>query len=229
MAAQPRQVLVTGSTGYIGQRLIPVLLARGHAVRALARAGSRSRVHAGAEAVVGDALDPASVSAAARAGDTLVHLVGTPHPSPAKAAEFRRVDLPSVAASVAAARHAGAAHVVYVSVAQPAPAMKAFLAVRAEGEAIIRGAGLTATFVRPWYVLGPGHRWPLLLVPFYALARAAPRTREGAIRLGLVTIEQMISALVLAIEQPPPAGTIRIVDVPAIAASRLEVPVASRA
>ena len=51
-----------------------------------------------------------------------VHLVGTPHPGPAKAAEFRRVDLPSVAAPVAAARDRGAAHFVYVSVAQPAPA-----------------------------------------------------------------------------------------------------------
>ena len=221
MAVLPRPVLVTGATGYIGQRLIPALLARGHAVRALARIGSRDRVPAGAEMVVGDALDPASVTAAARAGDTLVHLVGTPHPSPAKAAQFRRVDLPSVAASVAAARDRGAAHFIYVSVAQPAPAMKAFLAVRAEGEAMIRGAGLTATFVRPWYVLGPGHRWPLLLVPFYALARAVPRTREGAIRLGLVTIDQMIAALVHAIENPPPSGTARIVDVPAIRASRV--------
>ncbi len=221
MAVLPRPVLVTGATGYIGQRLIPALLARGHAVRALARIGSRDRVPAGAEMVVGDALDPASVTAAARAGDTLVHLVGTPHPSPAKAAQFRRVDLPSVAASVAAARDRGAAHFIYVSVAQPAPAMKAFLAVRAEGEAMIRGAGLTATFVRPWYVLGPSHRWPLLLVPFYALARAVPGTREGAIRLGLVTIDQMIAALVHAIENPPPAGTARIVDVPAIRASRV--------
>jgi uncharacterized protein YbjT (DUF2867 family) len=221
MAVPPRPVLVAGATGYIGQRLIPALLARGHAVRALARTGSRDRVPAGADVVVGDALDPASVTAAARAGDTLVHLVGTPHPSPAKAAQFRRVDLPSVAASVAAARERRAAHFVYVSVAQPAPAMKAFLAVRAEGEAMIRGAGLTATFVRPWYVLGPGHRWPLLLVPFYALARAVPRTRDGAIRLGLVTIDQMIAALVHAIEDPPPAGTARIVDVKAIRASRV--------
>src|SRR5262249_39773430 len=145
----------------------------------------------------------------------------TPHPSPAKAAEFKRVDLPSVSASVVAARQAGAAHVVYVSVAQPAPAMKAFLEVRAEGESMIRGAGLTATFLRPWYVLGPGHRWPLLLVPFYALARTVPRTREGAIRLGLVTIDQMIAALVRAVEDPPPAGSVRIVDVPSIAASTL--------
>jgi uncharacterized protein YbjT (DUF2867 family) len=221
MAVPPRPVLVTGATGYIGQRLVPALLGRGHPVRALTRATSRARVATGAEVVVGDALDPASVTAAARAGDTLVHLVGTPHPSPAKAAEFRRVDLPSVAASVAAARQAGAAQMVYVSVAQPAPAMKAFLAARAEGEAMIRAAGLTATFVRPWYVLGPGHRWPLLLVPFYALARAVPRTRDGAVRLGLVTLDQMIAALVHAIEDPPATRSVRIVDVPAIRASTL--------
>ncbi len=51
----------------------------------------------------------------------------------------------------------------------------------------------------------------LLLVPFYAVARAVPQTRDGAIRLGLVTIDQMIAALVHAIEDPPPAGTARIV------------------
>ena len=35
-------------------------------------------------------------------------------------------------------------------------------------------------------------------------------------RLGLVTIGQMITALVVAVESPPAAGHIRIVDVPAI-------------
>ena len=216
MTTTSRQLLVTGATGYIGSRLIPRLAAHGHSVRALVRAASLSRVPTGAAAIAGNALDPASVAEALRPGDTLVQLVGTPHPSPAKAAEFERVDLVAVRAAVAAARQLGAAHFIYLSVAQPAPAMKAFIAVRARGEAAIREAGLTATFVRPWYVLGPGHWWPYALVPLYAIARLIPSTREGATRLGLVTIDQMLSALVHAVENPPQTGQIEIVDVPSI-------------
>jgi len=173
------RVFITGGTGYVGRRLVRALLELGHDVRVLTRPGSACRVPAGAAAVVGNALDSSTFQDELRAGDTLVHLVGTPHPSPARAAEFRRVDLPSILASVAAAQHAGAAHVVYVSVAQPAPMMHAYIAVRAEGEAALAASGLTATVLRPWYVLGPGHWWPLTLVPLYAIARLLPSTRAG--------------------------------------------------
>jgi uncharacterized protein YbjT (DUF2867 family) len=210
-------VLVTGGTGYIGQRLIPALAARGHRVRALARRQSVDRVPIGALAVVGDALDSRSLLAALRPSDTLVQLVGTPHPGPSKAAEFLRVDLASANAAARAAQTAGVAHFVYVSVAQPAPVMAAYVAARAAGEKAIADAGLTATVLRPWYVIGPGHRWPLLLVPFYALAELVPAWREGARRLGLVTLDQMIGALVRAVEDPPPPGSSRVVEVPAIA------------
>jgi 16S rRNA C967 or C1407 C5-methylase (RsmB/RsmF family) len=55
-------------------------------------------------------------------------------------------------------------------------------------------------------------------VPGYWLAEAFPPTRELALRLGLVTVAQMVSALVAAVEHP--ASGLRIVDVPAIRAAR---------
>ena len=66
-----------------------------------------------------------------------MQLVGVAHPSPAKAAEFRRIDLVAGKAGIRAAAEAVARHFVYLSVAQPAPMMKAYLAVRAECEAEI--------------------------------------------------------------------------------------------
>jgi uncharacterized protein YbjT (DUF2867 family) len=219
LVTQVRDVFVTGGTGYVGRRLIERLLSRGHRVRALARASSTGRVPPGATTVIGDALDADSVAAALRPGDTIVHLVGTPHPSPAKAAEFARVDLEGIRASVAAAARVGAQQLVYVSVAHPAPVMHAYIAVRAQGEQAIRHAGLTATVLRPWYVLGPGHWWPIALIPLYALASLVPAWREGARRLGLVTLDQMVNALVRAVEDPPPPGTVQIVEVPALRSS----------
>ena len=67
---------------------------------------------------------------------------------------------------------------MYLSVAQPAPMMKAYIAVRAECEAEILTAGLNATILRPWYVLGPGHRWPYVLIPLYRVLEMIPSTRE---------------------------------------------------
>ena len=212
-----RCVFVTGATGYMGRALLPALLQRGHRVRALSRPESARHVPAGAEAVLGDALAAETFARAVFPADTLVHLVGTPHPGPGKAASFRTVDLPSVNAALGAARVAQVTHFVYVSVAQPAPVMQAYIAVRQEGEARIRESGIAATILRPWYVLGPGHRWPRFLVPFYALAERLPPLRETALRLGLVTIGQMVSALVEAVERGPQG--VRIVDVPAIRAA----------
>lgn len=207
-------VFLTGSTGYMGQRLIPLLVERGHRVRALVRAGSEKKLPPGCEPVSGDALDANTYAAAVRPADTFVHLVGVPRPNPWKGAQFRAVDLPSIRAAVAAASSAQIRHFVYLSVAHPAPIMQDYIEVRAEGERLLRESGMNATFLRPWYVLGPGHYWPYLLVPAYRFFEMIPATRAGARRLGLVTLAQMLAALVAAVEHPP-AG-IRIVDVPQI-------------
>jgi nucleoside-diphosphate-sugar epimerase len=222
MMSKTMNIFVTGGTGYIGRRLVAALAARGHAVRALVRATSAGPLPAAVAAVTGNALDDRSIADSLEAGETLVHLVGTPHPNPSKAREFERVDLASIRASVAAARRAAVAHLVYVSVAHPAPAMHAYVAARVAGEAAIAEAGLTATILRPWYVLGPGHWWPVALQPFYAIGELLPSTREAARRLGLVSIGQIVRALVQAVESPPPAGTRRVVEVPAIRRAQLD-------
>jgi len=209
-----RNVFVTGASGYLGSRLVPALLDRSHRVTVLVRPGRESILPSGCRVVTGNALDPDSFQERIGDADTLVHLVGVSHPSPAKAADFRNVDLTSLRAAIAAARHAKVKHFVYLSVAQPAPVMHAYVAARAEGEAVLGASGIATTILRPWYVLGPGHRWPLVLLPFYWLAEQLPATREAARRLGLVTIEQMVTALVAAVECP--AVDIRILEVPAI-------------
>lgn len=99
---EKRVVFITGGTGYLGRALILELLGRGHAVRALVRAESQQRLPPQVETVLGNALQAETFASAVAPADTLVHLVGTPRPSPAKAAEFRAVDPPSVRTAVAA-------------------------------------------------------------------------------------------------------------------------------
>jgi uncharacterized protein YbjT (DUF2867 family) len=198
----------------MGKRLIPALADRGHRIKALVRKGSEPKLPAGATGCIGDALVTGSYASDVSGADTFVHLIGVPHPSPAKAKQFRDVDLVSIEVAVRVARDAGIRQFVYLSVAQPAPVMKAFVEVRRQGEEMIRESGIPATFVRPWYVLGPGHWWPYAVVPLYWILKRLPATRESSQRLGLITIQQMINALVWAIENPP--NDVRILDVPKI-------------
>jgi uncharacterized protein YbjT (DUF2867 family) len=171
-------VFVTGGTGFIGRNLIAELTRRSHTIRALVRPGSEQKLPPGCTAVVGDALDKTSYASQIAPSDTFVQLVGVTHPNPSKKDEFRAIDLASARAAIEAAREAGIAHFVYVSVAQPAPVMKSCIAVRAEVEQMIRNSGLSATILRPWYVLGPRRRWPLVLKPMYWLMERIPATRE---------------------------------------------------
>jgi uncharacterized protein YbjT (DUF2867 family) len=203
-------IFLTGATGYIGRHLVPELLARGHTVRALVRPGSEGKLARGAIAVRGDALNGATFESQVAPSDTFIHLVGVAHPSPAKAQQFREIDLVSARESVAAARAAGVGHFIYLSVAQPAPVMQAYVAVRAEGEAMIRDSGMPATFVRPWYVLGPGHRWVYAILPLYWLAMLAPKSGETARRLYPVKLASVVRAIVDAVDRPP--QSVRLIE-----------------
>ena len=207
-----RNIFITGGTGYIGSRLVPELVRRGHTVRTLVRAGSEGKLPKGVTAVVGNALDGSTFAEQVAPSDTFIQLVGVAHPSPSKEEEFRSIDLVSVRESVAAARAAGIEHFIYLSVAQPAPIMRAYVDVRAEGERLARSAGLRVTFVRPWYVLGPGHRWPYIILPLYWLWMLSPKSRETAWRLYPVKLKQVLRALADAVDARP--EEVRIIEAP---------------
>lgn len=194
-----RQVLVVGGTGYIGRHLIEKLCADGYHVTSVARPGSSAKLPAGCDVITGNTLDSRTYQDQVPRGSTFVHLVGTPHPAPWKAAEFRSIDLASLEQSLAAGRRAAVEHFVFISVAHPAPVMKAFIEIRMKCEQRIRESGLNATILRPWYVLGPGHYWPYVLAPIYKVLETIPATRESAVRLGMVTRPQMVNALAAAI------------------------------
>lgn len=220
-------VFITGGTGYIARHLIPELIARGHTVRALARLTSIDKVPDGADGIVGDALNADTFASRLAPSDTLIHLVGVAHPSPAKAEEFRSIDLVSIRETVRATIGSPIRHVIYLSVAHPAPVMKDYVAVREEGERLLRESGIPSTFVRPWYVLGPGHRWPYALLPLYWIWGAFPAHRDTAQRLYPVRLRDVVGVIADAVVNPP-AG-VRIIEAPEIRGDRRAAPDAVRA
>src|SRR3954470_6215279 len=204
-----KQIFITGGTGYMGRRLIAMLLKRGYVVKALVRNGSQRKLPNGCNYVTGNAFDAGSFVLAIPSGATFIQLLGVPHPSPGKKTQFKTIDLASAKASANAAKAAGVVHFVYVSVAQtPTKVMQDFQQCRAQGEAYIRSTGIPATFIRPWYVIGPGHYWPLLFFPIFKIFEWIPATSKKAKALRLVSLRQMLKTLMYAVEHPPASGVV---------------------
>ncbi len=214
LSNKTHKIFIAGGTGYIGQALIPKLLKHNYSVHCLVREKSISKLPVGCKVITGNALDSNSYKEKIYPADTFIHLVGVSHPSPSKADQFREIDLVSLQQSVEASVDAGIKHFIYLSVAHPAPIMKEYIQVRKECEEFLGKSGLNATILRPWYVLGPGHRWPYILIPFYKLIEKLPSKAESAKRLGLVTLKQMIKTLLSAVENP--VDGIKIMEVPEI-------------
>jgi nucleoside-diphosphate-sugar epimerase len=208
-------IFITGGSGYIGKRLTKQLLQRGHRVIALVRKGSEHKLSTGIETIIADPFDAKTFQQFIPKEAVFVQLLGVSHPSPKKAKQFHEIDLRSVKASADAAANAGVAHFIYLSVAMtPSKLMQAYQAVRSEGEKYCFDKTFSCSFIRPWYVVGPGHWWPIILLPFYGLAEIVPSWRKQARAKALVTIGQMLNALINVIENEPlPLRIIEIKDI----------------
>jgi len=196
-------IFITGGTGYIGKGIIPLLIKNRYNITALVRKESLHKLPAGCNTVEGNALDENTFQESVNGCDTFIQLVGVSHPSPAKKQEFKKIDLASVKASVIAAKHAGIKHFIYLSVAQPAPLMKEYIAVRKHGEQLLAESKIPSSIIRPWYIIGPGHYWPIILKPVYKIFELIPASKEQALNLGLVKLEEMLNTILYAVKNPP--------------------------
>lgn len=193
-------VLVTGATGYVGGRLIPRLLERGHQVRVLVRDPRRIGGRTWAdqvEVITGDLLDAASVARAVAGMDAAYYLVH----SMGASKDFASVDRRAAATFGAAARNL--AHVIYLGGLLPNTRnISIHLRSRAEVGAILHAYCRTTEF-RAGPIIGSGsasfemvryltERLPIMVAPRWILNDVQP-----------IAIRDVLSYLLAALDHGP--------------------------
>jgi uncharacterized protein YbjT (DUF2867 family) len=178
------RVLVTGATGYIGGRLVPVLESSGVRLRCLARrpAALKSRVADTTDVVVGDVMDPASLDGALTGIDVayyLVHSMGAD-------GDYRATDAVAARHFGEAARRAGVRRVVYLGgLAAGDEPLSTHLRSRLETGDALRASGVPVIEFRASVVVGSGslsfeliralvERLPVMICPRWVSTLAQP-------------------------------------------------------
>jgi NADH dehydrogenase len=142
-------ILVVGATGQLGGLITRTLLDRGRPVRALIRrAPGDVAVPAGAETVVGDLKDPASLAVACRGVSAVVTTANSVGRTGADTVES--VDSRGNHDLVDAAAAAGVRRFVFVSALGASPDSPVpFLRAKAETEQHLRASGMDWTILQP--------------------------------------------------------------------------------
>ncbi len=202
------RILVTGATGYVGGRLVPQLLARGHAVRCMVRDPARlqGRSWAGqVETVCGDVLDPASLVAVLAGIDTayyLVHSLGAGR-------DFHDRDLRAARAFGAAAAAAGVSRIIYLGgLGDASGALSEHLRSRQDTGTALGASGVPVTEFRAAVIVGSGsvsfemiryltERVPVMVCPHWVYTKIQP-----------IAIRDVLAYLTEAVSTPASSGQV---------------------
>lgn len=179
---EAKRVLVTGATGYVASRLIPVLLERGHDVRATSRhPESMSKRHPQIEAVPSDMLDAASLRGALEGIEVAYYLV---HSMAGK--DFAVKDRKASAAFATAAEAAGVQRIVYLGgLGRAGDALSSHLTSRHEVGQILAEGPVQTIELRAAIVIGAGsvafemlryltERLPVMIAPRWLSTKIQP-------------------------------------------------------
>jgi len=196
-------ILLTGVSGYIGGRLLPVLQLRGLGVRCLARRPDflEARVAHGTEVVAGDVMERETLDAAMAGIHTayfLVHSMGAP-------GRFEEMDRLGAANFADAARAAGVTRIIYLGgLGESTSALSAHLQSRQEVGEILRAhaGGTEVVEFRASIVIGSGsasfemiralvERLPVMVTPRWVSVLAQP-----------IAIDDVLAYLAAALDLP---------------------------
>jgi uncharacterized protein YbjT (DUF2867 family) len=203
------RVLVTGATGYIGGRLVPRLLARGHRLRCVARNPSRLAGHPwpGVEIVQGDLEDPAAPAQALQGIDVAYYLVH----SMAAGQAFRERDRLMALAFGDAAAKAGVRRIIYLGgLGDPEKVRSMHLVSRQEVGRCLSAGGVPVIEFRAAVIVGSGsasfemirhlvERLPVMIAPTWVNTRCQP-----------IGIRSVMEYLVEALDHPTAEGIYEI-------------------
>ena len=196
-------VLVTGGSGYVGGRLIPVLEQQGVKLRCLARNPEklRPRVKATTEIVRGDVLDRPSLDQALQGVQTAYYLVHLMSGSK----DFEREDRQAAANFAEAARKAGVERIIYLGGLgdDSLPGLSPHLRSRHEVGKILRDSGVETIEFRASVVVGAGSlsfdlmksltdRLPVMICPRWLSTPTQP-----------VAVDDVLGYLLQAKDLPP--------------------------
>jgi uncharacterized protein YbjT (DUF2867 family) len=199
-------VLLTGASGYVGGRLVPLLERQSVLVRCLARTPDKLRplVKGATQVVQGDVLDPASLNEAMRGVHTayyLVHLMSGSR-------DFEKEDRQAATNFAHAARNAGVQRIVYLGgLGDDAdPDLSPHLRSRHEVGQILRNSGVQTIEFRASLVIGTGSlsfdlvqaltdRLPVMLCPRWLTTPTQP-----------IAIDDVLAYLLAARDMPPGAS-----------------------
>ncbi|MBP6716761.1 MAG: NAD(P)H-binding protein, partial [Acidobacteria bacterium] len=178
-------ILLTGATGYIGGRLVPLLLERGCRVRCLVRDPSRLEGrpwHAQVEIVAGDVLQANGLAAAMEGVSAAYYLVH----SMAAGADFHARDVTAATNFGSAARAAGVDRIIYLGgLAEASPGLSEHLRSRQQTGDTLRASGVPVTEFRAGVIVGSGslsfemiryltERLPVMICPRWVATRTQP-------------------------------------------------------
>lgn len=184
---QPRTVLLTGATGFVGRRLAAELVDRGHTVRAMTR---RPDSYDGpGEPVGADVADRASLDLALAGADIAIYLVHS-----LDQADFEARDAAAARTFGQAAAAAGVRQIIYLGgLGADDEDLSPHLRSRREVEHLLGEGGVPVTVLRAAIVVGHGGiSWeltrqlvknlPAMIVPRWVSTRTQPIAVDDVIR-----------------------------------------------